>query len=83
MPELLELVETTFNPISQSIQYLAEGRGGLCASAIVDDRDGITVLNQLAYLFGVAGLVGQEEAVRRQIRQQVPSGHAVMRLAGG
>ncbi len=32
MPELLELVETTFDPISQSIQYLAEGRGGVFVS---------------------------------------------------
>ena len=60
-PELLEFVEAAFDPISQSIQDLAEGMGVLRASPVGDDRDGIAVLDQLADPFSVVGLLTAEE----------------------
>ena len=54
--ELLEFVETAFDPVSQSIQRLGEGMGVLRAPFDGDDRHGVAVLD--------TGLVGQLEVGR-------------------
>ena len=68
--ELLEPVEAPFDTISQPIQELAEGMGFLHAFSVGDDRDGVAILDHRPYPFGAIGLVGEEEAVWRQVRKQ-------------
>ena len=82
-PELFEFVEETFDPVAHAIENAAEGmwRGG--AAAVGDDRHRILRLDHRPDPFGIVGLVGEHEAVGRQVIVEQSSGKgAVMGLAG-
>lgn len=63
--ELLEIAEEELGPVTHAEKSTAEGMGSGSSFAVGDDRNG--TLDHRPDLFHVVGLVGEHEAVRRQL----------------
>lgn len=80
-PELLEFVEESLDPVAQAVEGATEGMGRGGAAAVGDDGHRILGLDHLPDPFRVVGLVGEHEAVGRQlIVEQRPGKGAVVGL---
>ena len=82
-PELFEFVEETLDPVAHAVESAAEGMGRGGGAAVGDDRHGILRLDHRSDPFRVVGLVGEHEAVGRQvIVEQRPGEGTVVGLTG-